>query len=128
MVFSTIAGCAAVGGILFSGVYREQDRGAALLAEFRIEARDERAELRAELRAQQQTSAEARRALESRVVALEASIVEIETQFRAASTVDNMERMHREMELDLLQQCPTCKVPDRTYFPPGPGPNGNGKH
>ncbi len=127
-IYSTVAAAATVisviGGILFSGVDANLARHEHQQETFRIEAAESRKEIRQQLQAQIDAIIAARVETAERIRALEASIVEIETQFRALATVSNVERQMQESVSDLLQQCPTCKVPNRRYFPTGPGPNG----
>ena len=63
-----------------------------------------------------------------RIVALESNVAEQETQHRCSAVVRNLEHQWQLIAEDLLQQCPTCRVMPRTYWPPGPGPNGTGSH
>jgi hypothetical protein len=128
-----------IGGILFAGVYRDQDASSAsatrnrleliaAVADVRADAKQERERMRLEFAEQFAELTHGRRENEVRIVALQASVIEIETQLRAVSTVANMERYAAEAIADLLQQCLAsggkCKVPERHYFPPGPGPDG----
>jgi len=112
-VYGAIAGAAAVAAVLLMGVYADIDRH---------ERQFERAEQ--SVAAQMATANNERIENAGRIRALEAAIVEIETQFRALSTVHNLERQRDADITDLLQQCPECKVPQRIYYPPAPGPSG----
>lgn len=113
-----------IGGILFKNVSDTDARHEREMTTIRLEAAEDRKDI--ELRLQNQISGIVQGRLETaeRVRALEAAIVEIETQFRAMATANNLERQMEESLSDLLQQCPGCKVPERRYYPPGPGPNG----
>lgn len=127
-IYSAVGGAAAVvsviGGILFAGVYKDLDRHERHQDKIEAVAADDRKAIESRLQTQIQAIQTSRLETAERVRALEASIVEIETQFRAMATANNLERQMEESISDLLQQCPTCKVPERRYFPTGPGPNG----
>lgn len=58
------------------------------------------------------------------IARLQFSNIENETQHRCSSVVRNLEHQWTYIVEDLLQQCPTCRARERTYWPPGPGPNG----
>lgn len=116
----TAVALASIGGILLHGVYDQVNalqRGLDLAREERREIREEFKQRAAELQAGKEINQKA-------ITALQSADVEIETQLRSVSTIANMERQMTEIVMDLLQQCPTCKVPARIYFPPGPGPDG----
>lgn len=128
-VYSALAGAAAVGSILFAQVYRAIDDLQEDIRAVATSARDARKELRDDLVSQ---FAEVHRMFalrggmiesnKSSIQVIEAKLVEVETQFNAASTVGNLEKQYERDLLDLLQQCPSCRVPERKYYPPGPGP------
>jgi len=118
-----------IAGILFKNVADTDARHEREIALVRDQAQAERTVIEARLQKQLDEIARGRIENAERIRALESAIVEIETQFRAMATANNLERQMAESINDLLQQCPACKVPQRTYYPPGPGPNGtNGKH
>jgi hypothetical protein len=127
-VYTAIGGAASVmsviGGILFKNVSETDSRHEREMALIRTEAKEERASIIDRTQAQLNDIQSGRLDNAERIRALEAAIVEIETQFRAMASVQNLERQMDEAIADLLQQCPNCKVPERRYFPPGPGPNG----
>lgn len=112
-VYSAIAGAAAVGAVLLHGVYSDLARN-----ERDIDKVEERMMERLHtLDAERTRNAE-------RIRALESSDVEIETQFRAMATANNLERQYFDSVLTLIQACPSCAVPQREFYPSGPGPNG----
>ncbi len=127
-IYSTVAAAATVisviGGILFNGVDADLNRHEKQMETIRLEASASRQDIRGQLQKQIDDIVTGRLETAERVRALEAAIVEIETQFRALSTVANVERQMDQTVKDLLQQCPTCKLPEREFFPAGPGPNG----
>lgn len=127
-VYTAIGGAASVmatiGGILFKNVNDTDDRHERQMTEIRLEAKEDRASISDRVQAQITEITRGRLETAERVRALESAVIEIETQFRALSTVHNLERQRDADITDLLQQCPLCKLPQRTYFPPGPGPNG----
>lgn len=126
---ATIAGVIAIGGTVLN--YQS-----ARLDDAREEARSARAELKSDMLDRfariERTLAERedKHQQNSRdIVSLQEKNVEIETQFRAASTVNNLERQMDWIVDALRQACPACSLPTRTYYPPGPGPSGtNGQH
>lgn len=117
---------ATIAGILFKNVNDTDARHEREMALIRDEAKEDRRLIEQRLQAQISEIGGGRIENAERIRALEASIVEIETQFRAMSTVQNLERQRDSDITDLLKQCPDCKLPQRIYYPPGPGPNGNG--
>ena len=131
-LYSAVGGAAmvvsVVGGILFAGVYKDLDRHERNQDKIETQARAERQDIEARLKADITAIQAGRLDTAERIRALEASIVEIETQFRAMATANNIERQMQESVSDLLQQCTLsggkCTVPDRQYYPSGPGPNG----
>lgn len=130
-IYSTVAAASTVisviGGIMFRQVAANDERHDSLIKEVRDEAKTERGEIEQRLQIQLDAITKGRLETAERVRALEAAIVEIETQFRSMSTIHNLERQRAQDIEDLMQQCPSCKIPQRTYYPPGPGTNsGNG--
>lgn len=127
-IYSTVAAAATVisviGGILFNGVDANLERHERQQETIRLEAAASRQDIREQLQKQIDSIVVGRLENAERIRALEAAIVEIETQFRALATVSNVERQMDQAIKDLLQQCPSCKLPEREFFPPGPGPNG----
>lgn len=123
-LIASFVGAAAVGGVLLRGVSREQDVMWQRMAEIQIEAKEGRAVIRDEMSKQVDDLAKGRRENEVRIVALQSAMTEVETQLRAMAAVSNMERQMDAVVKELLHQCPTCKVPERRYYPPGPGPDG----
>lgn len=127
-IYSTVAAAATVisviGGILFNGVDADLSRHEKQMETIRLEAASARQDIREQIQKQIDAIVVGRLETAERVRALEAAIVEIETQFRALATVANVERQMDQSIKDLLQQCPTCKLPEREFFPAGPGPNG----
>lgn len=123
-IIASFMGAAAVGGVLLHGISREQDVMWERMAEIKVEAKEGRSTIRADIAQQMEELARGRRENEVRIVALQSAMTEVETQLRAMATVANMERQMEATIKDLLQQCPSCKIPDRHYYPPGPGPDG----
>lgn len=125
-VYTAIGGAASVmsviGGILFKNVNDTDARHELQMREIRLEAKDDRQAIVDRMQTQINEIVKGRLETAERVRALESAVIEIETQFRALSTVHNLERQRDSDITDLLQQCPDCKLPQRTYYPPGPGP------
>jgi hypothetical protein len=116
-----------IGGILVKSLTDTDVRLERQMEQIRDEAKDDRASIEARLQSQIVDILKGRLETAERVRALEASTVEIETQFRALSTVHNLERQRDSDITDLLQQCPLCKLPQRVFYPPSPG-GSNGTH
>ena len=58
------------------------------------------------------------------ISSLKFSTIEQETQHRCSAVVRNVEHQ-MEWFIDYFSQaCPNVPIPPRTYWPPGPGPNG----
>lgn len=123
-IIASFMGAAAVGGVLLHGISREQDFMWERIAAEHSDVEEAKASIRHELSVQVEELAHGRRENEVRIVALQSTVIEIETQLRAMATVSNMERQMEAIIKELLQQCPTCKIPERMYYPPGPGPDG----
>lgn len=56
-------------------------------------------------------------ALDGKEQRMQEKLTEIETQFSWISDAANVERQHNMIEMDLLRQCPNCKMLERTYWP-----------
>jgi signal transduction histidine kinase len=135
-VYTAIAGAAAVGGILFNQVYRAIDnlkddiqRAEASAEKARNELRSDMVVQFGEVRSIFATRGGMIEANKAAIQVLDTKLVEVETQFRAASTVSNLEKQYAQTVLELFKQCgPNCLLPPRVYYPPGPGPGNTNGH
>lgn len=147
MIGTASAIISTIGGILFAQVYKAQDVLEKRLIEYKVdveheleklqrETKDARKELRDDMMVRfarvDDIFLERGKMIESAnasIQVLDTKLVEVETQFRAVATVNNLDRSAQDAINDLLQQCATCRKPPRVYYPPGPGLSGaNGQH
>lgn len=99
-----------------------------LIRDVRAEAKQERAVMREEFLREFNDLDDGRLKNAERIARLENDKAEVETQIRNMNHINNLEHQLTLALLNVLQQCNNagakCTVPDRGFWPAGPGPNG----